>query len=115
MLSRWVEFGQVLGTSSSLGGEYGAYVLSQDLAELNAPLVKAIDSIQEAFHGNAMLINGQELATVVSRQRTFEQDAERGTITREQLVVVKRLRDTFCLQLLVCLAQSKSIRLCEEV
>ena len=115
MLGRWVEFGQVLGTSSSFGGEYGADVLSQDLAELDAPLVKAIDSVQQAFHGNAMLINSQELATVVRRQRTFEQDAERRAITREKLVVVKRLWDTFGLQLLVCLAQSKGVRLCEEV
>ena len=44
-------------------GEDVADILSEDLAELDAPLVERVHSKKEAFHCNTMLIKGEQLPT----------------------------------------------------
>ena len=44
-------------------GEDVADILSEDLAELDTPLVEGVNSKEEAFYCNTMLIKGEKLPT----------------------------------------------------
>ena len=120
-----VEFGQVWCVARNRAdfssgvllhlGEDGAHVLREDFAELDAPLVETVDVVEEALDGDAVLVQREQLAAGVGRERALEEDAQRWSISGEELVSVERLGDTLGRELLVGLAERERIRLCEEV
>ena len=63
-------------------------------------MVEAIDAVEEALDGHAMLVKGKELAAVVRCESPLEENAERGSVAREELMVVQIFADTLGLELL---------------
>lgn len=47
-------------------------VLREYLSELDAPLVKTVDVVKEAFNSDTMLVESQELTAVVGIEATAE-------------------------------------------
>ena len=62
-----------------------------------------------------MLVENQQLAAVVRSQGSFEDDAHRRMVPREELVVPESLGDTLGLKLLDRLAHCQRVGLCKEV
>lgn len=61
---------------------------SQDLAQLDTPLVKAVDVEEESLSDHSVLVDGQKLAAVEGVQRSIEENRETWSVTLEQLVLV---------------------------
>jgi len=84
--------------------EHSAHLLSEHLAELNAPLVERVDAINEALSGDSVLVHCQQLAARFRRELAFEQQRQARPITRESLVLKKVLGHILSLELIDGLA-----------
>ena len=76
MLSGRVELCQVwLRCTLLLGRKDCADVLRQDLAEFDAPLIKAVDIVEESLNSDTMLVEREELAAFLGIELPTEQNA----------------------------------------
>lgn len=98
-----------------LGSKDVSDVLCEHFSQFDSPLIKAINAKEESFYSNSVLIHREELSAFVSCQRAEEKQAQTGSVTNKELVLLKRLRHALCFELLISLAQGKCIRLSEEI
>jgi len=70
---------------TALGSEGVTYFSGQDLAQLHAPLIEAVDAPDEALYGNAMLVQREKLADRV-RRADREKETDTGLVAEEGLM-----------------------------
>eukprot|EP00976_Prorocentrum_cordatum_P006956 139335-Prorocentrum_minimum.AAC.1 len=82
----------------------------RDIRRLDAPLVEGVDPPDEALHGDAVLVHGQQLPRGV-RVQAGEQNAQRGPVAGERLVGNQVVGDALRPQLNRVLARRERVRL----
>ena len=78
VFSSWIKLAEIrsISTILLLCSEYCTDIFCKNLTEFNTPLVEAVDTIKEAFDGNAMLVESKQLTAVVGIEGSLEKDTK---------------------------------------
>lgn len=90
-------------------------LLGQDLAQLNTPLVKAVDVPDGTLGKGEVLVVHDQGTQLGGTNGAADKDGGRGSVSKEALVRNKLLGSTLGTDLIVCLADHESLSLGEVV
>lgn len=90
-------------------------LLGQDLAQLDTPLVEAVDVPDGSLSEGEVLVVGNQSTQLAGADGATNQDGRRGAVAEESLVGNQVARRALSLHLLVRLANHQSLSLGQEV